>query len=153
MLATLLEVVPTNLERYDQISNRASTKCIAKILNEVPDPILALDKSSSRLASPSTRLEQDSSEINRHFHHLELGYCISRVTDAINLLSSKLITHQKDIDNLSRFVDKKFGGASSSDSDNRFVQMLQQKLKLKLISLNILYNLNFKVNSHNYMMY
>ena len=153
MLATLLEVIPTNPDRYDKISHSATTKCIAKILNEVPDQILALDKSSCRLTSLSTRLEQDPSEINRHFHHLELGYYISRVTDAIDLLSSKLITHQKDIDNLSILVDKMFSGTSSSDSDNRFVLMLQQKQKLKLIALNILNNLNFQVNSHNYMMY
>ena len=97
---------------------------------------MPLDKSSRRLASRPTRLEQDPSDIKGHFYHLELGYCISRFTDAIDC--SKLITHPKDIDNLSLLVDKKFSGASSSDSDNKFVQMLQQKLKLKLIALNIL---------------
>ena len=114
---------------------------------------MALDKSSRRLASRATQLEEDPSEINRHFHHLELGYYTSRVTDAINLISSKLILHQKDIDNLSLLVDKILSETSSSDSDNRFVLMLQQKQKLKLVALEILSNLNYQYNSHNYMMY
>ena len=155
MLATLLETYPINPDKFERISHSITARCVAKILNHVPDQILGLDSSSRRLSSRSINVAQDPSEINKHYHHLELGYYISRATDAIDLLSTRLISHQKDIENLSQIVDKTISGPNSSDciEDNRFVKMLRQKQKLKLIALEILGDLTYQVDSHNYLMY
>lgn len=156
MLSTLNEINPTNPDNYDKIRYSTTAKCIAKVLNQVPDVIVALDTSFRRLSSRSTNLEREPNEINRHYHHLELAYHISRATDAIDLLSAKLVSHQKDIDNLSLLVDKMFSGASgiaSESSQNKFATMLRQKQKSKLIALEILNDLNYEVNSHKYLMY
>ena len=155
MLKILLDIDPSNPEKYEKIGHSIAAKCVAKILNHVPDQILALDNSSRRLSSRSANLAQDSNETNRHFHHLELGYYISRATDAIDLISARLVSHQKDIDNLSRIVDKIICGPNSSEctEDNKFVKILRQKQKFKLIALEILSNFTYEVNIHNYLMY
>ena len=156
MLQSLIKIFPSHPERFDKLKHSNMAKCISKILNSVPDEIIHLDSSSRRLGLVSSSCVKDPNKSgNNDRQHKELAYYTSRIKDSIELISTKLLSYQKDIDKLSGAVDKLITNRQSTDSieDNQFVKKLRGKQKLKLIALEVLNKLTYEINTHNYFLY
>ena len=151
MLQSLIQIFPSHPERFDKLKHSNMAKCISKILNSVPDEIIHLDSSSRRLGLVSSSCIKDPNKSgNNDRQHKELAYYTSRIKDSIELISTKLLSYQKDIDKLSGAVDKLITNRQSTDSieDNQFVKKLRGKQKLKLIALEVLNKLTYEINTH-----
>ena len=157
MLKSLEKIDPNDPVNFGKL-NTSMAKCLAKVLNSVPDSLVALDNSYRRMNILTCNLIEDPNEINRQNHHNELAYKHSRLTDLTDILSQQLLIYQKDIDNLSRVVDKiiespKASHAVDNINDNNFVKMLRVKQKVKLISLELLNEMNYELKTHNLFFY
>lgn len=147
-----INTIPIN---YDKIKFSKMAMCISKVLDKVPDTVVALDRSSNRLSKLSSQLLVDTTSVNEHYHHLELGYYISRINDAIELLKNYLVSGQIDIERLCPIVDNLIGSPDAPEQleEHTLVQLLRKKQQHKLIVLELLNTLGLESESHGYFLY
>lgn len=161
IIKELADVVPPR--DFKKLKKCNTAKCIAKVLNDVPEVLIRLDESFGHLSILSEqKLKNPDSSVTELRHHNELAYYISRINDCMNLLEKSLLDLQIDISNCSKFVDRIIEKTNDSAleidtqsklEEHTLVKSLRLKQKVKLVGIEILGNIKFEAETHFYVMY
>jgi hypothetical protein len=128
-----------------------TSKCVALLLNDVPEVLIRFDKSFENLTNLNCNQNQTTS--NEQNRHNEQGYYISRLQDIVKSVQERLFFIQNGVEAMCSSVDDLFETEIVSLEDNVLVQRLRRLQTYKLIGLELLKTFRYELDAHNYFIY